>query len=215
MQNTRWFLAAAAGLALSAASAEAASITGLNFSLDVDQLPNSVALVSGGFSSILGPIDGAIEADVRTGAINLENGSVLDFIFGTPVTNGVGADFVVIDGRFDPGAFDFSIDGGATFSSVGGTDFVDSGVTETLAFFTNTFRPFVASVDLSDFGLAAGTVFSTLRIRAIDPSGSGPGGLDLMGVASLPSSTAVVPLPGGFLLLASALAGFAAIRRRA
>ncbi|MEM1315082.1 MAG: hypothetical protein AAGI51_11035, partial [Pseudomonadota bacterium] len=158
--------AGVAALILAPATAAALTLAGAAFSLDVDQTPADVAVVEGVFDAFFGPASQAIDLDVTTGAINVGEAVAFDFVFAAPVANGVGADLILIDGRFGAGAVEISIDGGGAYFPVAASDFVDSGVSEALDGFGGpfAFTPFVASIDLSDFGVLAGTSFTTLRL---------------------------------------------------
>jgi len=187
--------------------------------VDGEAVPDSATLVSGGINGVFGSVFGdeqdAIDLDVRTGAINIDVDSIIDFVFAAPVVNAPGADLVLIDGRFDAGAATLSFDGSATEFAVASDAFVSSGITEDLLSVPgNTFTPFVASLDLSDFGFAPGASFTTLRLQTPDRA------LDLMAVASLsPTGSggggpSDVPLPATLPLLAAAAFATAALKRR-
>ena len=198
---------AAAVFAVVGAQAEAATIAGDTFTKEVLAAPTSTVLVNGGFSESLGPVTGAGDLDVRTGAINLSQNSTIEFGFDSLISNGAGADLFFVDGRFDSGAFDFSIDG-STFFSVASSDFVNTGITETLTGSIFRFTVFTLEIDLSDFGVASGATFDTLTLRTTNAA------LDLMAVAALGSETASpVPLPAALPLLGTALIGLGIVSR--
>ncbi|MEO0682838.1 MAG: hypothetical protein AAF192_20770 [Pseudomonadota bacterium] len=209
-------IAALAALALAPGAAQALTLAGDNVSIDVDATPVSATLVSGAFSTSLEPIESAIDLDIRTGAFNFTAGSVVDFVFAEPVINNDGSDLTLIDGRFDVGAIDLSIDGGTTYFAVDEAGFNSAGVTEVISR-GDPFTPFVVDIDLSDLGLAPGDGFTTLRLRTTNE------GLDLMAVAARQGEgdprpnrgDAAVPLPGALPLLASALLGGLLWQRRA
>ncbi len=196
---------AASVLAL-AVSAQAATISGNTYSVEVDQIASSVSLVTGSFTPNFGPLTDSIDGDVNTGAINIGFGVVLDFGFANSVSNGAGDDLLLLDSRFDSADIEISLDGSAFFSIT--SEFVDTGIVEPLDGCCS-FDLFEARVDLSDYGFSSGFSFDTLTLRTLN------NGLDLMEVAAFSSvSTAPVPLPAGLPLMLVGLGAFAAVRRK-
>ncbi len=136
------------------------------FDLGADAFPSSVTLISGG-GSIFGGVTG-VEAltggDINTAIFNLDSGDVFELTFPVPIVNQTGDDLYFTDTRFDARGIGFSLDGGATWHPVPPGDFVDTGLNPLL---NGNFTPdlFAVTIDLSDFGVAAGASFDTIQMR--------------------------------------------------
>jgi len=152
-------------------------------------------------------------ANFETGIANI--GSVTYTIgYNTPIVNGAGADFGIVVARFSTDSFVLALSSdGLSFtadtniSSAGG---VSSGVSK--SYFYGGGGPFgatlfVHSIDLSDFGFAAGDSIEAVRI-------TGDVQLDLIRAAGFGDATTGVPEPAPLFLLAAGLAGLAGVRRR-
>lgn len=225
------FLAAALVTAAPASGAHALVLG--SFQFDDNQFGDTLIESDGGAHSALSwlnvnPSDPGnpgylTGANVDSGIANIGLGSDPLYTIGynTPIVNGAGADLGIIVARYstDDVSLDVSIDGVNFLGSItiSAATAVSTGVTRSYflsGIVDQSFDAtlFVHSVDLDDFGLAAGQSISAVEV--------GVGGnsieLDLIRIAGFGQDTTVpeVPEPRTLGLLALGLAGLAIAARR-
>jgi hypothetical protein len=129
--------------------------------------------------------------------------------YATPIVNNSGADFGVVVARYSTDNFYLALsDDGTIFTAdhlILSSSATGTGVGKTYYYGGSgpfSSELFVHSIDISDFGFAAGTTIEAVRITGIVE-------LDLIRAAGF----AATPLPGAFWLMGSGLVGLAGWRR--
>ncbi|WP_425038549.1 VPLPA-CTERM sorting domain-containing protein [Primorskyibacter sp. S187A] len=210
MKLTRKTLAAAAIMVapgIAAAGPLSAVEDGFTILDGAIKVSASGATDSGGF----GGLENLVDGDLSTGFPNLDNGNVLTFSFDGGITNEAGADFLIIDGRYDAGFISVTVGGGSL--AFDADDFYDTGVDDALedAISSYTYDVFALLVDLSDFGIADGANVSGFSMQTLSGSAFDP-----IDVAAIREGvvTAPVPLPAGLPLLLGGLGALGLARRK-
>ena len=162
-----------------------------------------IAGTTGDFAGVSGE-DGLVGDDLTDGAINTDANTIFEVGF-SGITNGVGADLLILDSRFSPDGAYITI--GGTEILVAADSFSDTGMDFVLKNTGFNFDLFAVAVDLSAWGVAAGDSISSLLFR-------GTGQSDIMGFAGLGSVATSVPEPGTLSLLGIGLLGLAFARRK-
>ncbi len=176
---------------------------------DVDVWADDAARVSGTGGDFAGvdAVQALIGDDLTDGAINLDTDDKFRVSFSGGITNGVGADFVVFDGRFSADGVYLTVDAGGTELYISSGSFVDSGLDFILKNSSYRFDLYGVALDLSDWGYGIGDTVYDLVL-------GGDGESDIMGVGILGSSSNAVPEPATLLLFGFGLLGLAKTGRK-
>lgn len=191
-------MTALCGLVLGVGAASAAPITLGGFTFDSTAFPTSDLLISGGPPALSFVSTGNVNTDLQMAT----DSDLNSFIFGTPVDfnatfgngaieNGAGADFVI----FELGIPD---DVTVTVNSV-----TKTYLTANTGFSAAGFNLNAVAIDLSDFGIAANGLVSTINVNNASPV-TGSASIDAIGAlhaGTVPEPMTWLPLMGGALLL--------------
>ncbi len=194
IRKTTTFLAGVM-LALSSLQAGAVTVIG-GYSFADNAFVDSLVGAGGSFSGNAPLISAVTDSNADTYAYGTVTGAYLDLAFNdNNLVNGAGADLVLFE-LGDADTIGLTI-GGTTINYLP----VSTGTTTPSGFTLNA-----AAIDLSDFGITAGTQVNSFRLEMYlnGPDFSLAGALN----------TAVVPVPAAVWLFGSGLLGLAGVARR-